>query len=414
MAKISRMKDNINVLMTTLGRSHFIVAASALIRNGTDLSLVQGWTPRNLDSWMVRIAARIIGRKSFVVGLASRITPELAERSISSPIAEFVQTALLLTIGRISKVLNRLSVRVSFWIHGFCLRRYLPGYSILHVKSGLGRGGAIRKAKRLGMKVLVDHCTPHPEFMKNSAGRSGYSEWWSFWRDVIADCNEADMIMVGSEFVRETFVANGYPANKIRVVPLGVLPFFTHEAHVYAKTGTLQLIYTGGWKYEKGSDYLIDAIEILLQRHLDVHLTVVGAYSESDQSVQRVHSKNLPVTFVGHVPQDQLPEFLAKADVYVFPSLYDGFAVSAFEGMAAGLCLLATHESSIPLHDGKTGFVIPSKSGEGIANRIEYLCEHREDIERVGKCAARVVAENFTWDKYAENVQNVYQELIQL
>ena len=407
------MNKDFKVLMTTLGRSHFIVAASSLIKNGADVTLVQGWVPNNLHSLSVRIASKIIGRKSFVAGLAKRVTPELKGHTISSPWGELIQTVLFLTIGRLGTMFYRLSARVAFKVHGFCLRRYLKGHNIFHVKSGLGRGGAIRKAKKLGMKVLVDHCTPHPVFMQKSADRSGYSEWWSFWRDVMADCKEADILMVGSNFIRETFVENGYPEEKIRVVPLGVLPTFSNDEHKYSKSGTLQLIYTGGWKYEKGSDDLIDAIEILVQKHIDVHLTVVGSYSSVDKSVQRVGEQDLPVTFVGHVPQDKLPIYLSKADVFVFPSLYDGFAVSAFEGMAAGLCLLATRESSIPLRDGETGYVIPAKNGRGIASCIERLYAHREDIERVGKHAAHEVVQNYTWDRYAENVCKVYQELIE-
>ena len=406
------MRKPYKVLMTTLGRSHFIVAASSLLRNGSDVTLVQGWTPRNLDSVLVRIVAKIIGRKSFVAGLAKRMTPELVGHSISSPWGELVQTGLFLTIGRMGVLFYRLSVRIAFWVHGFCVRRYLKGHQIFHVKSGLGRGGAIKKAKKLGMKVLVDHCTPHPVFMQRSSGKKGYSEWWSFWRDVMADCSEADVLMVGSNFIRDTFVENGYPKNKIRVVPLGVLKTFSNGDHKYSTSGTLELIYTGGWKYEKGADDLIGAIEILVSRKIDIHLTVVGSYSSGDQSVQRVREQSLPVTFVGHVPQDQLPKYLSEADVYVFPSLYDGFAVSAFEGMAAGLCLVATRESSIPIKEGMTGYYVPTHAPQAIADRIEYLFNNRDEIGRIGRAAAERVAIDYTWDRYAENVQKIYNEIV--
>ena len=400
------------VLMTTLGRSHFNIAASALIRNGADVTLVQGWTPRNLNSLMVRLVAKIIGRQSIISGLAKRMTPELEGHSISTPWGELVQTGLFLTVGRMGVFFYRLSARIAFRVHGFFVRKYLSGYKIFHVKSGLGRGGALKKAKELGMKVLVDHCTPHPAFMQKSAARRGYDEWWSFWRDVMADCNEADILMVGSDFIRETFVANGYPEHKIRVVPLGVLKTFSNEAHKYSTSGTLQLIYTGGWKYEKGADDLIGAIEMLVSRKVDVHLTVVGSYSLGDRSVQRVNAQTLPVTFVGHVSQDLLPKYLAGADVYVFPSLYDGFALSAFEGMSAGLCLIATRESSIPVREGITGYYVPTHAPQAIADRVEYLFKNRAEIERVGRAAAKMVSTDYTWERYAKNVRMVYHELM--
>ena len=401
------------VLMTTLGRSHFIVAASALIRNGVNLSLVQGWTPNDLNSNTVRLAAKIIGRKSFVAGLAKRVTPELKGHSISSPWGELVQTALFLTIGRLGPTFYKISARLAFFVHGFFVRRYLKGCQIFHVKSGLGRGGAILCAKKRGIKVLVDHCTPHPAFMQKSASKKGYFEWWSFWRDVMADCCEADMLMVGSNFICETFVENGYPRDKIRVVPLGVpQKFSSRRKQVYLKSGTLKLIYTGGWKYEKGADDLIGAIAILAQRKVDVHLTVVGSYSQSAESVKRVKADSLPVVFVGHVPQDVLPDYLEESDVYVFPSLYDGFAMSAFEGMAMGLCPVITRESSISIEEGVTGYYIPTHNPLAIANRIESLYHNRGDIERIGRAVADMVAREYTWDRYAEKVVKVYQELL--
>ena len=84
------------VLMSTLGRSHFISAADALVRNGCDLDLLQGWTPRNLDSWTVRLATKIVGRKTLVAGFAKRTTPALENHIISEPLGEVFHTVLQL------------------------------------------------------------------------------------------------------------------------------------------------------------------------------------------------------------------------------------------------------------------------------------------------------------------------------
>lgn len=400
------------VLMSTLGRSHFIVAASSIIRQGVDLKLLQGWVPKDLNSWKVRMAAKIIGRKSFVAGLAKRRTTELEGRTISVVFPEMIQTALCVTIGRFCRQLFGLSVRLAFACHGFLTRRYLKGNDIFHVKSGLGRGGAIRKAKALGMKVLVDHCVPHPLSMKATTGEDGYDNWWSFWRDVMADCNEADLVMVGSQYVKDTFIEYGFEAQRIRVVPLAVLPIFNKIKTSYSANGRLELIYTGNWGHWKGVDDLIDSIEILKDRGVDVHLTVVGSVIKSSGSYGKAIKGNLPVTFVGHVPQDALRGYLKAADVYVFPSLRDGFAVSAFEGMSAGLCLVTTKESSIPIQDGETGFYVKSHSPDLIADRIEYLYNHRDVIERVGRNAADCVEKNYSWEKYAQGVKHVYEELL--
>ena len=305
-----------------------------------------------------------------------------------------------------------LSVRFSFWLHGLLTRRFLSGYDIYHVKSGLGRGGAIKAAHKLGMKILVDHCVPHPKAMQRSTGDKGYDEWWSYWRGVMEDCAEADMIMVGSQYVKETFLEFGYSPNKIKVVELGVLSMFNKIKETYDKTGPLKLIYTGMWAHHKGVHDLVDAVEILVRRNVAVELTVLGSYSENDSGYIKAQALHLPISFLGHIVQDDLRKHLANSDVYVFPSLRDGFAVSAFEGMSAGLCLITTKESSIPIRDGETGFYVPIHAPSAIADKIEYLNTNRDVIEKIGKQSAEVVEKDFTWENYAKKVHAVYEELL--
>ena len=409
-------ENGLHVLLSTLGRSHYVIAAEYLVKHGVDISLLQGWVPKRFDSIWIKIAAFIIRRRSFVPGLKKRLPPALEGHVVSSVWGELVQTMLFLTVGRISKCFYHLSATIAFYIHGFFSRQFFTPrgkrLTVFHVKSGLGRGGAIAEARRRGMKILVDHCVPHPLSMKKTTGENGYDEWWSFWKPVMKDCNEADLVMVGSEYVKKTFVEFGFPSDKIRVVPLGVLPLFSRVKTKYAKEGCLELIYTGNWGHWKGVDDLIDSVEIMKNRGLDIHLTVVGSHDEKSPSYNKAVNERLPVTFVGHVPQEELKGYLELAEVYVFPSLRDGFAVSAFEGMAAGLCLVTTEESSIPITDGITGYYVSSHAPKAIADRIEYLFNNRREIERIGRAAADKVASDYTWERYAENVQKVYRELL--
>ena len=398
------------VLLSTLGRSHYVVAAERLVAHGVDLTLLQGWVP-SMDSWLLKVIVKIIKRKSFIVGMGKRHIAALHNRSISEPLGEFVQKGLFMTIGRLGDMGHHISAKIGFWIHGFCTRRHLRGIDILHVKSGLGRGGAIAAAHRWGVKVVVDHCVPHPYSMKASTGEKGYVEWWSYWNSVMADCCEGDVVMVGSQYIKDTFVEQGFPPEKIAVVPLGILPYFNHAKTKYLKSGCLRLVYSGAWQHWKGVDDLIDAVEMLNDK-LDFRLTVLGGYSESNSAYLKAKRLNLPVDFVGHVPQENLRDYMAQSDVFVFPSLRDGFAISAVEGMAAGVCLVTTRESSIPVVDGETGFVVNTHSPKEISDKILFLNANRDIVERVGRAGADYVSNNFTWDKYAENVMRVYQALI--
>ncbi len=104
--------------------------------------------------------------------------------------------------------------------------------------------------------------------------------------------------------------------------------------------------------------------------------------------------------------------YLAKSDVYVFPSLAEGCAKSGMEAMAAGLCVVATEESGLPIVDGENGYIVPGKNAIAVAERLAWLYAHRSEIDRTGENAEKLVAEKYQWQCYAENVKTVYDELL--
>jgi glycosyltransferase involved in cell wall biosynthesis len=77
------------------------------------------------------------------------------------------------------------------------------------------------------------------------------------------------------------------------------------------------------------------------------------------------------------VPQDSLKDYLAKADVYVFPSLAEGGASSGVETMAADLPVIPTWESGLAITHGESGWIVPEKSVEKLVNAIHALAADR-------------------------------------
>ena len=143
------------VLVTTLGRGHFIQVADALRRNGVDADLTQGWIVKNPErNFFVRLAAKIMGRKSLIWGFARRTTPALDGHNFGDFFSEFVQTCFMLFFSKVWKSKNKWhwGVKTGFWLHGLTMARLIRrgDYQIAHVKSGLGRF-AIAEAKRRGV-----------------------------------------------------------------------------------------------------------------------------------------------------------------------------------------------------------------------------------------------------------------------
>ena len=412
------------VLVTTLGRGHFIQVASSLISAGVDAKLIQGWLVEDPErSLLLKAAAKIIGRKSMIYGFSRRTTPELRGRNIGDFWAEFWQTLVMQFCTRVIKSERgwNWGVKLGFHLHGRKAAKVLSreGYQIFHVKSGLGAGGAIAKAKSLGVKVLVDHSAGSPNFIaEHVKGRK--LEKSSYWYTVQQDCDAADLLMVDCDWVKQTFLMYGYPEEKIRVVYMGLDPKF-NGLRVWNEDLSglgrsldreLRIVFSGPFALHKGNHYFLEAIEKLLDRDVCFTVDVIGSVEIADED-RRIYSRAMDkIRFHGHVAQDRMCDIMKTAHVYLFPSLSEGCAKSAYEAMSMGLCVVCTKETGLPLRDGEDGFLIQSKNSDSIVERIRDLVEDPGCISSAGRAATETL-KKYTWDFYAENVKAVYAELME-
>jgi glycosyltransferase involved in cell wall biosynthesis len=148
----------------------------------------------------------------------------------------------------------------------------------------------------------------------------------------------------------------------------------------------------------------------VLRRGVLVEATIVGSYSEAIHILGGFEDIKQHIHFIGHVPQDKLKEFFKESDIYLFPSLAEGCAQSGMEAMSAGLCVIATRESGLPIRNGETGFFAPAMDSHAVVERICWLAQNPKEIARVGQLASVQLA-GYTWDGYAKNVIDVYREL---
>lgn len=398
------------------GRLHLVSSARYIAQAGCAVKLICGWVPKSPNGNVVRMCSWLIGR-DLSSGLKKRqvCLPGVNLRSMSA--IDFVDQWARLSC-RILHVSYKRIEAFSWALFGFFSRRHLKSAEIFHCRSGAGRGGAIRFAKRNGIKVVVDHSALHPARSELNL-RDDYARWSleiaisprvGVWKNVELDCREADIVLVNAGHIRDSFIEKGYPPEKIRVVHLGVRQDFFGLKKVYEVGERIRILYTGNFSILKGAEYTLRAIALLSKKNLDVQLDVYGSVDIPKKLRQRYAELN--VVYHGPVPQEDLKNALACSDIYLFPSLADGCAQSGMEALAAGLPVVATCQSGLPITDGETGCVVPMKDPLAIADKIEWLNRHDADRERIGRAAARLIRENYTWDKYAENVKKVYEELL--
>lgn len=460
-----------SLLSSGYGRLHLAQSADYLGKIGVKVKLICGWVPKKSNSWLVKICSKIVGR-NLAPGLRKRaITLAAGGEVCSCAWADFMCNALFIADRKIFKGRYHHPIAECAWsVFGWQSKRVIRRVAnyiltqrhraaerneslrlcasasekdcgvVFHVRSGAGQGGAIKEARKRGMKVLVDHSALHPT--QTEINLKADCERWGeplpiapnagVWKNVLKDCAEADILMVNANHIRDSFVERGYDPKKVRVVYLGVRDDFRdvtiRRLESGKKNDVARVLFTGNFSLLKGAEYLLESLRILNERGIKVHYDVVGAVSAPKAMLERFNAEtqrrredalnsklqtsNMSITFHGPVPQDDLKAFLSESDIYLFPSLADGCAQSGMEALTAGLPVVATYQSGLPITDGETGCVVPMKDAAAIADKIEWLIAHPEERERLGRNAAKMMRENYTWEKYAENVKGIYKEMV--
>ena len=403
------MKQNIKIILSTFGPLHLIKSAESL-SNFVDFKVIQGWIPQWWNRWILLILNHIVGYK-LTQTMKKRSPLKLKERNISIGFPEFYFRFR-------SMVLKDKNANIKAAIlYGKKSRKHIKNADIFHVRSGSGMGGAIEKAKLKGMKVIVDHSIAHPQFMDKQL-RKEYEKNGTtmnlgtdspFWQGVLSDCDKADILLVNSQFVKETFIEAGYNEKNIKVVYLGVRKDFHHLKTDYDLGHPIKLLFTGSFGFRKGGEYLLKAIKILNNKKIPCQLTVVGGINEALQLIEKYPLPN--VYYTGVLPQDKLKEYLGESDIYVFPSLCEGCAQSGMEALSAGLPVIATRESGLPIVHKQSGYIIPSKNENAIVDAVISIINNEEMRKKMGTAAAKMM-DNYTWESYAQNVYNLYESLL--
>lgn len=407
------------VLSFGLGRLHFVKAAEAIAAQGVELSVIQGWVPgRFPPPGVIDWLGRRIGAPHLRKGLELRRLPFLAPGKVTGLLWPEALAQLLFRTGRFTGMRHGTAAKKAWTAYGRASRSRLGRQDILHLRSGAGAGGAIEAAKRAGMRVITDHSIAHPAWIAQalaSEDPSGQPSWISpddpFWSRVLKDCETADMLLVNSDFVKNTFIDHGYPPEKIAVVYLGVREDFLSLKTDYAiDDRPIELLFTGQFGLRKGAGYLVRALEMLASDGVDFRLTALGDAREAAPLIAQSSIRNRILT-PGFVPQDELRSYLASADMYVFPSLAEGCASSAMEALAAGLPVIATAETGLPATHGESYFEIPSKDPAAIAAAIKNLSLDTGFRQRLGRGAVELIGSTCSWKSYGEQVTSLYRAI---
>jgi D-inositol-3-phosphate glycosyltransferase len=157
-------------------------------------------------------------------------------------------------------------------------------------------------------------------------------------------------------------------------------------------------------------------------RAQDLSLAVIGGDREShlealgDPSCLKEIREELGlgdlVIFVGSRAQEDLPYYYSASLACVMPSLYESFGMVALEAMACATPVIASRVGGLTftVRDGETGFLVPERDPEALADKLELVITDAELRHRLGQRAAEVAA-GYGWDVVADQIEGLYAEL---
>jgi len=195
----------------------------------------------------------------------------------------------------------------------------------------------------------------------------------------------ADRIRVSSEWAKRSLISYGVQAKKIQVVPqpLNLSRFRPGPTRVCG-TGPLQVCYVGSLNLAKGFQYLTRAIKRLAPDAVD--LEIVGA--TGTRIARQVFQKERQGINVTAVPGDPLVAY-QRAEIFVLPSLHDGFGFVVGEAMACGLPVIVTESCGASgwVRNGTTGWIVPPGRDDALAGALIEALHRRAQLNAMGQLA---------------------------
>ena len=232
----------------------------------------------------------------------------------------------------------------------------------------------------------------------------------------------ADLVTVDCEIGKKAIVKLGYPAENVVVFPWGI-DIKKFNPHVDGKNirknldwqDNLIVVCTRQHKPVYGVDYLINAIPDVIKKEPTVRFLLIGSGPLTDDLKQRVNDLKIEkyVKFIGMIPNDELPEYLAASDLYVSSSLSDGTSVCLLEAMACGLPVVVTDIDAILewVTEGENGLVVPKKNPVALAKAICMLLEDDNLRRTFGKRNYKIARDRASWDDNVKILEGMYLSL---
>ena len=234
---------------------------------------------------------------------------------------------------------------------------------------------------------------------------------------------QGDLFTVNTNFTKQQVLKLGCDKRKIAVLPVGLnIDKFEFSQRLVQPGKPVKILTVGRLVEKKGYEYALKAIAKLVadQKNIIYFIAGDGPFKKKlDYLVSKLRIKNY-VKFFGAVEQEEVLDLYQQAHIFLLPSVTakngdrEGQALVLQEAQAVGLPVISTIHNGIPegVLDGKSGFLVPERDVDALADRLIYLIEHQELWLSMGWLGRKFVESHFNIKKLNKELIQIYEELL--
>jgi glycosyltransferase involved in cell wall biosynthesis len=393
-------------------REHYAIPRALLSRGLLGCLITDAWVPRS--SFLAKISAG---------SLADRFHNDLGDACVMAFNSSVILFETLARARRLAewktiiernqwfqrKVVGALNSQLSTLSYQPILLSY--SYAALE---------PFRLAKLRGWKTLLLQIDPGPEEerivaeevarLPAVAGKwqPAPADYWTSWRQ---ECDLADHIIVNSEWSREGLMRSGIPSEKLTLIPLayGTSEVGDHKSEIrqvrsyparFTQERPMRVLFLGQVNLRKGVARLLEAARAL--RDEPVEFWIVGPVQIANAETA---AKGARVKWFGPVTRKETAEKYRSADVFILPTLSDGFAITQLEAQGYGLPAISSKCCGGVVENGRNGIILEEPSAACIAAAIRECVADPNRLQTLS--AASFVQNEFTPDMLGQRLQEL-------
>lgn len=291
------------------------------------------------------------------------------------------------------------------------------GADVIHAHWAIPTGpAAVKAARKLGLPSVI---TMHggDVYVNREQGYDFPTRWYV--RPALRwTLNHADALTAITEDCRQHALRAGAPDASIHLVFNGTdLRRFSPGPTSTSRAGDPHfgpnMVFACRQLFpRKGIRFLIEAAALLKPRFPDLEVVVAGDGFERPELIRLAESLGVgqDVTFLGWVPNSELPPYYRAAAVSVIPSLEEGFGIPAAEAMGCETPVVASDAGGLPevVEHGVTGLVVPRGDSAALAEAIGSLLADRARGAAMGRAGRQRALRLFDWDRTAAQFEQIY------